>query len=188
MTFANLTRDNIVDYIADIYARRGVEEYLAEPVSVAEHSLQAAQLAERANAPKDLIVAALLHDIGHFGEEFPEQALEQNIDLHHEALAARALRSFFPPTVVEPIRLHVNAKRYLCAVNVAYYNHLSEASKHTLRLQGGPMDEVEAKEFASNSYHTAAVQVRRWDDNAKTPGVATPSLDHYLPLLREFLM
>ncbi len=187
MTEANsgtLTPENIVEFIADIFMRRGADSYLGEQVTMSEHMLQGAQLAEEANASDDIVAAALLHDIGHYTNEFPDDALAQGIDNHHDEAGAKVLAKFFPPTVTECVRCHVAAKRYLCATDSEYFGKLSDASVHTLGLQGGPMNDEEVAHFAKNPHLSEILQVRIWDDQGKVPGLATPSFDHYAPILQ----
>jgi phosphonate degradation associated HDIG domain protein len=187
MNVDTLNRDNIVDFIADIFARRGAESYLGEAVTMAEHMLQSARLAEMEGAGEALIASALLHDIGHYTNEFPEDALEKGQDNHHEDAGPKVLSAFFPPAVTEPIRLHVAAKRYLCAVDPDYFARLSEASVHTLNLQGGPMSPDEVEAFRDNAYHEDAVRMRIWDDEAKVPGQPTRPFDAYAGLLQRVI-
>lgn len=185
---AAIDRDTIVDFIADIFERRGAESYLGEPVTMSQHMLQAAQRAESEGAGDELIAAALLHDIGHYTSEFGPYSPEDTNDNHHEAAGARVLEPFFPPLVTQAVRLHVAAKRYLCAIEPAYWNALSMASKHSLQLQGGPMSADEAAAFRAQPFHEQAVRVRRWDDAGKDPAVATPAFEHYAPLLRRVVL
>jgi phosphonate degradation associated HDIG domain protein len=179
---------NTIDRLIDLFGRRGTAEYHGEAVSQAEHALQAAALAEAEAAPGPLVVAALLHDVGHLLHSLPEDAAEQGIDEHHEALGAAWLAKYFAPEVAEPVRLHVAAKRYLCAVDPAYLAGLSPASRLSLSLQGGPMEADELDEFASNPHHTAAVRLRTWDDRAKIPGLDVPGVEHYRELLIQALL
>jgi phosphonate degradation associated HDIG domain protein len=178
------TADTIVDFIGDIFERRGAESYLGERVTMSQHMLQAAQLAEQADAPEEVIVSALLHDIGHYTNEFPEDALEQGMDNYHEEAAEKLLAPYFPKRVTDPIRYHVAAKRYLCATDPAYFDALSEASVHSLNLQGGPMNEAEVAAFALEPNLEEILQVRVWDDRGKDPAVETPGYDHYAPMVR----
>ena len=184
MTAPKLDRSNIVEFIADIFERRGAESYLGEQVSMSEHMLQGAVLAEAEGAPEELVAAALLHDIGHYTSEFGPMSLGDERDNYHEESGAMVLAPFFPSVITECVRLHVPAKRYLCATDKGYHDRLSEASKHTLMLQGGPMSVEEVKDFESNPYHREAVRVRIWDDEGKKPGVVTPEFRHYVPLLQ----
>lgn len=178
-----LTPDTIVAFIADIFARRGAEEYLGEPVTISEHMLQCAECAEKEGAGDALVAAALLHDIGHFTNEFPDDAADQNIDSLHEEAGARVLQKFFPPLIHDCVRYHVDAKRYLCATDPGYFGRLSTASIHSLKLQGGPMSPAEAELFAENPYLEEILKVRIWDDIGKDPDAKAPEFAHYAPLL-----
>ena len=179
-----LTTENIVAFIGDIFKRRGAESYLGEDVTMSEHMLQGATLAQQAGASDVLIAGALLHDIGHYTNEFPEDALARGTDNLHEEAGARVLDGFFPSMVTDCIRWHVAAKRYLCATDPAYFSKLSEASVHTLNLQGGPMDAAEVAEFAKQPNLNEILQVRIWDDQGKVPGMPTPDFDDFAPLLQ----
>ncbi|MEM7179218.1 MAG: HD domain-containing protein [Pseudomonadota bacterium] len=184
MTDIDLTRKTIVPFLAEIFERNGADEYLGEPVSMAEHMLQGAQLAEEAGASDEVVAAALLHDIGHFTHEFPMEAAELGIDSRHEEAGARVLERFFPTIVVDCVRYHVDAKRYLCATDDGYFGQLSPASVHSLGLQGGPMTEDEVAAFNRNPNARDIVQVRHWDDEGKIEGKQTPDFAHYAPLLQ----
>jgi gamma-butyrobetaine dioxygenase len=174
--------------IADLFASEGGADYLGEPVTQAAHMLQAAALAEQAQAPDALIAAALLHDVGHFTGTVTGRDLMAGTDNHHSDQGATWLAQWFGPEVTEPVRLHVAAKRYLCATDPGYLGLLSPASVYTLGVQGGPMDAAEQAEFAASPYAGPACQVRRWDDAAKDPGAATPPLARYEPVLRRLLL
>lgn len=178
------TAETIVDVIAEILTRRGADSYLGEAVTMQQHMLQAAAAAEREGAPDTLVAAALLHDIGHYTGEFGEDYIEQGIDDLHEEAGAALLAPFFPPVVVECVRLHVPAKRYLCATDSGYFGKLSPASVSTLALQGGPMAPDEVREFERNPFARDAVRVRAWDEAAKDPDAATPPFAHFAPVLR----
>ncbi|MDX1785230.1 MAG: HD domain-containing protein [Roseovarius sp.] len=167
-----------------MFKRRGAESYLGEDVTMSEHMLQGATLAQQAGASDVLIAGALLHDIGHYTNEFPEDALARGTDNLHEEAGARVLDGFFPSLVTDCIRWHVAAKRYLCATDPAYFSKLSEASVHTLNLQGGPMDAAEVAEFAKQPNLNEILQVRIWDDQGKVPGMPTPDFDDFAPLLQ----
>ena len=172
-----------VENILELLRNRGDSEYGGEAVTQLQHALQAAAHAEQDNASVELIVAALLHDIGHLLHDLPDAAPEQGIDDRHETSGFHYLSKLLPPAVTEPIRLHVPAKRFLCAVEPAYMEQLSEPSRISLELQGGPMSDEQIAEFGSNPYAEGAVQLRRWDDLAKDPEMSTPSLEHYAAYL-----
>ncbi|RWH70851.1 HD domain-containing protein [Mesorhizobium sp.] len=178
-----LNAGNIVEFIADIFERRGAESYLGEPVSMSEHMLQGAWLAEQDGAPEELVAAALLHDIGHYTSEFGTYSPDDVEDKHHDEAGGEVLAPFFPPVIVECVRLHVSAKRYLCATDPTYFSKLSPASVHTLSLQGGPMSAEEVAEFRSNPFHDEAVRVRIWDEGGKVAGMKTRAFRDYVPLL-----
>lgn len=165
------------DAIAELFASAGARQYPGEPVTVAAHLLQAGTLAEAAGAPSPLVAAALLHDVGYLcGDETGSL---------HESQGAAWLARWFPPPVTEPVRLHVAAKRYLCAVEPSYFALLSEASVRSLSVQGGPMSEAETREFTAHPHAAGGVAVRRWDDQAKDPAAATPGFGHFRPVLEE---
>ena len=168
-----------------LFESRGDSQYGGEAVTQLEHALQAAALAERDDAPPTLIVAAMLHDVGHLLHNLPDHAPDEGIDDHHETSAGHFLRKLFPAAVTEPVRLHVAAKRYLCAVDDAYLQLLSQPSIVSLGLQGGPMSEAEVKEFEQLPFWQEAVRLRRWDDEAKDPTMVTPSLSHFAKYVRE---
>ena len=186
--FSKLDRDNIVDFLGDIFKHRGAEVYLGEAVTTSEHMLQCALLAEQSGASESLIAAALLHDIGHFTNEFPENAHEQSIDNHHETAGAAVLAPFFPDLVTDCVRYHVAAKRYLCATDASYFDRLSPASVHSLKLQGGPMSADEVAAFQRNPYLHDILQVRMWDEEGKAAAKRTPSFAHYAPLLQRVVI
>jgi phosphonate degradation associated HDIG domain protein len=169
----------IVDEIFAMFASRGDEAYFGEPVSQTEHALQAAYQAEQEGAPDALVVAALVHDIGHLVHGHGEDVADRGVDAGHEAVGEAWLSRHFGPGVVEPVRLHVAAKRYLCAVDPEYQAQLSPASVQSLALQGGPFTGPMVREFEQHPYYREAVRLRRWDDLAKVPGLAVPGLEHY---------
>lgn len=182
--FSRLDADNIVDFIADIFERQGADSYLGEAVTMSEHMLQGAQLAEQAGAGDELVAAVLLHDIGHYTSEFPPDAQDQGIDNRHNEAGAAVLAPYFPKSVTDCVRHHVPAKRYLCATDPDYFARLSEASVLTLKLQGGPMSAQEVEAFRRLPNLDDVLRVRIWDDEAKVAGRKTPSFSHYVPLLR----
>ncbi|GAA2783711.1 TauD/TfdA family dioxygenase [Kitasatospora sp. CM 4170] len=176
-------RGAALDAIAELFAGEGAGEYLGEAVTMAEHMLQAGALAEAAGAAPHLVAAALLHDVGHFQGALHGRDLMQGQDNRHSDTGAQWLAQWFGPEVTEPIRLHVAAKRYLCAVEPGYRARLSEASEYTLQVQGGPMNEEQAAAFAAHPGAEDAVAVRRWDEQAKDADAATPDFEHFRPLL-----
>jgi phosphonate degradation associated HDIG domain protein len=183
----SINADSIVDHIEDVFKRRGAESYLGEQVTMAQHMLQTAQCAEQAGADDNQIVAALLHDIGHYKNEISETSLAKGIDNYHEEAGANFLEDYFPISVVEPIRQHVAAKRYLCAVKSDYFERLSPASIHTLNLQGGPMNKEEVREFEKNDYLEQCVKLRYWDEDAKDPERVHPAFSYYRPLVESLV-
>jgi gamma-butyrobetaine dioxygenase len=168
-----------VDRLRELFDGPGTADYLGEDVSQAQHMLQTAALAEHDGAPTELIVAALMHDVGHFTGPLTGADLMGGSDNRHSYAAADWLAHWFPPAVTEPIRLHVAAKRYLCAVDPTYFAVLSEASRYTLDVQGGPMSSEEVGDFEAEPYAEDAVRLRRWDDAAKDPTQSVPAFDHY---------
>jgi gamma-butyrobetaine dioxygenase len=164
-----------VETIGDLFAGPPARDHMGEPVPIGEHMLQAGALAEAAGAEDPLVAAALLHDIGHL-------LGEQDEDRHGEA-GAQWLSQWFAGSVTEPVRLHVPAKRYLCAVDGGYFGLLSAESVRTLSLQGGPMTAVEVTAFEALPHARDAVAVRHWDDQAKDPAVSPPRFAHFAPLL-----
>ncbi len=180
----SLNAGNIVALLGDIFERRGGEEYLGEPVTMAEHMLQGAHFAEQRGEREEIIVAALLHDIGHFTSEFGSFTMDDTEDRYHEDAGAQLLERFFPSLVVDCVRYHVLAKRYLCAVNAQYLGRLSEASQHSLKLQGGPLKTDEVAAFETNPNLQDIVSVRLLDDEGKVPGLKTPGFAHYAPMVQ----
>lgn len=176
-------RNAVVDSILELFRARGDAAYFGEAVSQTEHALQSAALAEAEGAPVPLVVAALLHDLGHLVHGLDEQIAVRGIDGRHENAGEAWLSRHFGPEVTTPVRLHVAAKRYLCAVDPDYLAGLSPASALSLRVQGGPFTPEEVAAFESDPYHRDAVRLRRWDDQAKVVGLDVPGLDHYRPHL-----
>ncbi|MEY9929976.1 phosphonate degradation associated HDIG domain protein [Catenulispora sp. GP43] len=177
------TPETVVDQIAALFAGEGGAEYLGEPVTQAEHMLQAAALAERDGAAPSLVAAALLHDVGHFTGAVHGRDLMAGRDNRHSHQGADWLATWFGPKVTEPVRLHVAAKRYLCAVEPDYFGKLSEASVYTLSVQGGPMSAQEVAAFEADPHAGDAVRLRRWDEAAKEPDAGDPGFEHYRALL-----
>ncbi len=169
--------------IVQLYETRGAAQYGSEPVSQLEHALQCATLAETAGATRELVAASFLHDLGHLLAQVPHEC-GRDVDDVHQYLAIPFLRGVFADAVLEPMRLHVEAKRCLCRTQRGYWGSLSPASKHSLELQGGKYSPVEAERFLSRPHACEALSLRRWDDLAKVPGRATPALQSIADLLR----
>jgi len=180
---SDLTRETVVDRLGDLFAAIMEASYLGERVTIGEHMLQCAACARHDGAPDALVAAALLHDVGYYVDPDPDSDNEMVADKRHDRAAHRVLSPFFPPMVTEPVRLHVDAKRYLCAVEPDYCDKLSEASIHTMKLQGGIMSQADAAAFAAGPFCDEAVRVRRWDEEGKDPGACVPGFEHYRPLL-----
>jgi phosphonate degradation associated HDIG domain protein len=173
----------LCDDIFATFDRRGSDAYFGEAVSMREHALQAAHFARLARAPDELVVAALLHDIGHLVEDVPDDLADWTSDARHEDTGATWLARHFGAAVCDPVRLHVAAKRYLCATQPTYHAKLSPASVHTLNLQGGPMSPAEVAAFEREPHFRDAVHLRWWDDAGKVAGLATAPLEHYRGLI-----
>lgn len=178
----SLTLNDLTDLLEGSAAR----QYGGEAVSQLEHALQCAYLAETKGETDEMVVASLLHDVGHLVAPRAGGALESDPhrDDVHQYLAVPFLRGLFPESVLEPIRLHVNAKRYLCHVEPAYWESLSPVSRQSLELQGGIFNPGQAAAFIAQPYAADAVRLRRYDDLAKTPGLEVPDLDYYTSHLR----
>jgi gamma-butyrobetaine dioxygenase len=174
-----------VQAIAELFASEGLADYLGEDVTQAVHMLQTAALAERDGADDTLVAAALLHDVGHFTGTVSGQELMAGTDNRHSEQGAAWLARWFGPEVTEPVRLHVDAKRYLCATEPGYLALLSPASLYTLGVQGGPMRGADLAAFEASPYAAGACRVRRWDDAAKDPGAPVPSFEHFRAVLRK---
>ncbi len=163
-----------------IFRERGHLAYSGEPVTQLEHALQSAHRAEQDGATPELITAALLHDLGHLLNLQGETPSERGIDDQHQFFAVPFLRPLFGDSVIDPIRWHVDAKRALCALEPDYHDTLSEDSKRSLKLQGGIFTATQAEAFLARPHAPEALRLRRWDDQAKVAGAATPGLEHYL--------
>ena len=170
---------NIVDEIFENLARKGGAMYGGEAVTQLQHALQCATIARQADVSPAMVAAALLHDYGHLINDDDAAAAAAGRDQFHEDIAADYLAAYFPAAVTEPIRMHVPAKRYLCAVDKTYYEGLSPASKQSLAVQGGIFDDVEAAQFIAQPYAEDAVMLRHWDDLAKDPEMATAELEAF---------
>src|SRR5215469_4845114 len=165
---------NVIDEILQLLEKDGQASYFGEPVTQLEHALQCAHFACEARASNELVVAALLHDLGHLLHEQGEGIADHGIDSVHEDLGQRWLSTHFGPAVTRPVALHVAAKRYLCATDPAYLAQLSPASLKSLELQGGAMSADQIVGFKSEEFASDAVRLRRWDDLAKIPGKDVP--------------
>lgn len=184
---SELNASNIVDFIGDIFERCGDEEYLGEPVTMAQHMLQGATIAEQNGMDDEIVVAALLHDIGHFTSEFGTFSMEDTEDRFHEEAGAKVLERFFPSVITDCVRYHVAAKRYLCATKPSYFDRLSDASIHSLNLQGGPMSDDEVAEFEKNPNLAKIIQVRYLDEAGKHPDMETPDYTHFAPAVQRIV-
>lgn len=173
-----------LDDIKTLFERRGDEMYAGEPVTQAEHALQTAALAEAAGADDELVTACLLHDLGHLLQDLGETPTLRGVDDVHQYAALPFLRGLFPERVLGGIRLHVDAKRYLCATRAPYHDSLSADSKRSLKLQGGVFSAAQAEAFIAQPGAPDAVKLRLWDDLAKTAGAETPPLAHFLDRAR----
>ncbi|MFZ4474338.1 MAG: phosphonate degradation HD-domain oxygenase [Saprospiraceae bacterium] len=169
----------IVSEIITLFNEKGGSMYGGEAVTQLEHALQGATLARTQGAPSSLVVAALLHDIGHLLHDLPQDAPDEGVDDVHENLAAQFLAAHFIPDVIEPVRLHVEAKRYLCATENGYLQLLSAPSIQSLALQGGPMHKDEVADFEQLPFYKQAVQLRIWDDQAKDPSIRTAPIESF---------
>jgi phosphonate degradation associated HDIG domain protein len=169
--------------IRHLFDTYGDIAYSGEPVTQLEHALQTATLAEEAHAPDTLVAAAFLHDLGHLLNLQGESPTQRGIDDLHQYVALPFLRPLFSDAVLEPIRLHVDAKRCLCAIDPDYFSTLSPDSVRSLALQGGIFSKEEADAFMKKPFAEHAMQLRRWDDLAKAPHRVTPALDHYMTLI-----
>ena len=174
-----------IDDVIDLYLRVGAAHY-GEDVSQTEHALQCAALARRAKVANELVAAALLHDIGHLVHlEAHGGAVDVNVvDDTHEAVGARVLARLFPPSVTAPVAMHVEAKRYRCATDPAYFARLSAASKRSLELQGGPLDRHQIATFAQHPAANDALLLRSWDDDGKITGLELGTIDDYRSVLQ----
>ncbi|MEM7667979.1 MAG: HD domain-containing protein [Pseudomonadota bacterium] len=182
-----LTADTIVAFLGSIFSRRGSEEYLGEPVTIGEHMLQGAAIAEENGQPDEIIVGALLHDIGHFTSEFGTFSMNDTEDRYHEEAGAEVLERFLPSVITDCVRYHVAAKRYLCATRPDYFKRLSDASVHSLRLQGGPMSPGEVAEFESNPNLKEIITVRYLDEAGKRADMVTPDFWHFAPRVQRMV-
>jgi [1-hydroxy-2-(trimethylamino)ethyl]phosphonate dioxygenase len=173
--------------IITLFNEKGHSEYGGEAVTQLEHALQCATLAKENGATDALITASLLHDIGHILHDLPDDAPDAGIDDYHENLAARFLEQHFPPSVSEPVRLHVAAKRYMCTTDPTYFEKLSPPSVQSLEIQGGLMNEEEVWAFEKNPFHQDAISLRKWDDRAKDPDWTTEQIEAFEETIKSAL-
>jgi phosphonate degradation associated HDIG domain protein len=173
--------------LADLLEGKGSRRYGLSDVNQLQHALQAALQAEQSGCNAALVTAALLHDIGHMVHKLGENPAEEGVDDRHEELGRAYLAALFGPEVTEPVRLHVPAKRYLCATEPDYFAKLSADSVLSLKLQGGPMSSDEVAAFRASPHAEAAVQLRRFDEGAKVADLPTPTVAHFLPYVRACL-
>jgi phosphonate degradation associated HDIG domain protein len=179
--------DDAIAMIAALIDGKGERQYGLSSVNQRAHALQAALLAEQAGCDSSLVTAALLHDIGHMVHNLGEDPASEGVDDQHEALGGVFLERWFGSAVTEPVRLHVAAKRYLCATEAGYFGRLSPDSVRSLELQGGPMSLAEVADFQALPHYNAAVRLRRFDEEAKVKGLKVPGVDHFLPHVRASL-
>jgi [1-hydroxy-2-(trimethylamino)ethyl]phosphonate dioxygenase len=175
---------NMAGELLSIFSGRGAQTYFGEVVSTMEHSLQAAYFAQACHAPDSLVIAALLHDIGHLIDSAADDIADWNQDARHEVSGGRWLAARFGSAVAEPVRLHVPAKRYLCATEAGFIGRLSAASVQTLKLQGGPMSPAETIAFETEPYFREAILLRQWDDQGKVAGLQTPNFSDYAEIIQ----
>ena len=177
---------NIINQIIYSYSNNK-SLYIGEKVTIAEHMIQTAMLAEKNNCSSSLICSSLLHDYGHFILENPDDLVSKRKDGKHEDVGYEFLKKYFVKNVVEPIKYHVKAKRYL-AKDEKYYRMLSEASKVSLKLQGGIMDDKGVKEFEGNEFFEDSIKLRKFDEEAKKADLKIKSINEYKNLLSSKLI
>ena len=183
----------MADRLLDALARSGARRYGGEVVSELEHALQCAELARDGAADEELQLACMLHDVGRYAidQSLVADTLESTrvgprARGHHE-VGADLLAPWVPAHVAWCVRMHADAKRYLCATEPAYIERLSPVSRHTLRLQGGVMSAEDAARFAAHPWLPDALALRRWDDQAKVKGKPTRSLADWAPAIRRYV-
>lgn len=181
--------ESVLDEVFEPYLRHGADDYIGEPVSQIEHMSQCAELARLQGYDDEVILAAFFHDLGHICAKYEEtDDMGGYGRLSHEKVGADFLRARgFSKKIATLVEKHVEAKRYLCAKNSAYYNKLSAASKQTLKFQGGPMSAEEAAAFESDPLHSLYIELRAWDELAKEQNHPVPDLDIYRCMARKHL-
>ncbi len=160
--------------------------YIGENVTISEHMIQSAMMAEKSRSKDYLVCSCLLHDYGHFILDDPDELVRKNQDGKHEDIGYEYLKKFFKREIVEPIKHHVIAKRYLSR-NKKYYNRLSNASIVSLKLQGGPLNSKEAKSFEKEEFFKEAIKLRKFDEEAKKVGFKIKDIIQYKDLLKASL-
>jgi predicted HD phosphohydrolase len=178
---------SVIEKILDIFTKQGGSAYVGEPVTQLEHAIQTALAAKRHHVRAEMIVAALLHDIGHFLHSYSEDCADLAIDSEHEKVGEAFLREHFKEEVAELVKHHVNAKRYLTATNDRYAKNLTGASFKSLQLQGGPMQAQEILEFEAHPLFHDILLLRHWDEGAKIQDKILPPITDFLPELRACL-
>nr|XP_039254619.1 2-amino-1-hydroxyethylphosphonate dioxygenase (glycine-forming)-like [Styela clava] len=190
MRFEDIER--LVEDVFEKYEKYANVKYDGEEITLLEHSLQIAKLAEEHGASEEVILGAFFHDIGHVLEveqsHMPEENWKYIVGKHNETGHQFLIENNFPHSIASPAKYHVNAKRYLVCRVKEYHDGLSECSKRTLIGQGGPMSEKEAREFEQLPYFQTAVNVRKWDDKAKVIGQTTPTLEKYKSMCLDYLV
>lgn len=179
-------RRDFADVVLELYMTRGDAHY-GEDVSQREHAEQCAHHAAAAGAAPHMVIAALLHDIGHLLHKKGEDAADRGVDTRHERIGAGFLARALPESVTQPIALHVLAKRYLATLDADYVEKLSPASLQSFQLQGGRMSADEMAAFESHPWRDAAMQLRAWDEMGKCVGAKIQSFSSYMPALRELI-
>jgi [1-hydroxy-2-(trimethylamino)ethyl]phosphonate dioxygenase len=177
---------NIIDQIVFNFSNNK-SLYIGEDLTMSEHMIQTAMLAEKNKCSGDLICSSLLHDYGHFVIKSPNQLVCDKIDGGHEVIGANYLKNFFDYKIIEPILLHVEAKKYLSR-NKKYFENLSNASKISLKLQGGVMNDDDAKKFEQNKNYKEAIKLRRFDEGAKQKNIKLKKIEDYKELLRSKIL
>lgn len=178
--------DEAIAQISLVFDRFGERMY-GEAVSELSHALQCAEAAVRREASEEVVIATLLHDIGHLLHHRGEDIAQMGVDMHHEVLGEKLLRKFFGQSVTRPVGLHVVAKRYLATVEDGYFEELSPASKRSLELQGGQMTLDEIEDFEADPHFADAILLRRCDEEGKQPDCSPPSLQSYFPMIRRVI-
>ncbi len=180
----------MTDRLLDALARSGARRYGGEVVSELEHALQCAELAREGAADEELQLACLLHDVGRYAidqsvvaDTLEATRIGPSARGHHE-VGADLLAPWVSERIAWCVRMHADAKRYLCATEPAYSARLSPASRRTLELQGGVMTADDAARFGGHPWANDAIALRRWDDEAKVVGKATRTLNEWAPVIR----